>query len=200
VSETRLTKDLAKTTSIFRPSAILDTGGRILIGTDAGEWGGTLIAIARSTGKVQTIKKASEDGKTSYSVGNIQGLVQNPWKPKCVFATVGLVHFGPQGEIVSVCGRTASSVFFKPYEMKGSTGDSVAFYGLVKSGDAVLAYGIDGLYRLTKNGNPVFQARPKLTPVGPFQVSYDLPGVVALAGRSNGGMSIGVQVLTLVAR
>jgi hypothetical protein len=200
LNETPLTQDLVKTTIIFRPSAILETGGRILIGTDAGEWGGTLIAIAPNTGEVKTIKKVSGDGKASYSVGNIQGLIQNPWKPDCVFATVGLVHFGPQGEIVNVCGQTATTMFFKPYEIKGSTGDSVAFYGLVKVRDAVLAYGIDGLYRLTQNGKPALEPRPKLTPVGPLHVSYDLPGVVALAGRSNGGMSIGVQVLTLVAR
>jgi hypothetical protein len=82
--------------------------------------------------------------------------VDSPWKPSCVVVAVGLIHMSSHGRLVEVCGDEARSIYAKqagerPKRYRGADPfPSVAFFGLLRDGDALVAVGSDGLYRLDR--------------------------------------------------
>src|SRR6185295_5454288 len=92
----------------------------------------------------------------------VNGIVTAPWKPTCVVAAIGLVHFESSGRLVEICGDTVRRLFFRPLargapRQNTSTDDekdsaTVAFFGLTRVGEEVWAVGIDGLYRMDAKG------------------------------------------------
>jgi hypothetical protein len=168
-------------------------GDQIYVGASAGEWGGGLRLIDRRTGRVTVVERNASggpcDGPLNTNCDPINGIQREPWRPDCVAATVGLVHMRPHGRLIEVCGDRVSQLYFKPFtptsirhhpNVKGETVGTVAFYGLIRSGDELLAAGIDGLYRVHDGKVVDVAPMPVFKPIGGVGVSFDHPAAVLL--------------------
>ena len=98
---------------------------------------------------------------------------------------VGLVHFLPDGGIVEVCGNDLNPLYEKPFRPSGSDKalGTVAFFGLVRAGDELVAAGIDGLYRFDKTGLTGISPMPQFKAVGEFQISFDDPRFIVVVNE-----------------
>lgn len=191
----------------------LAVDGHLYVGLNAGEWGGGLKRIDRSSGKVETVERNSTgglcDGPLNTSCDPVHAIAVEPWKPDCVAAAVGLVHFMSHGRLVEVCGKTVKRIYFKPYDdgldnkPKEKTDEpfsTVAFFGLSRSPNGLVAVGIDGLYRLRGPGEPEFVELPKFRNVGGYWLSYDLPDAILVLTNINQRASVSGAVPMLVPR
>jgi hypothetical protein len=214
VREIRLSKP-------FEPpvfASLHTSGPTLFLGLNRGEWGGGLRRIDRKSGKVSTIE-SNRSGKLCGGPLNtdcdpVQGVVDVPWKPGCVAAAVGLVHFAPHGRLVEICGAKVKRIYYKSFEQglgdysahanaprdDGEPFSTVAFFGLVRRGDTLWAIGIDGVYRLRGPGAPVFTPLPKFRQVGGFHVSFAVPGVVLVLTDINRRASLSGSVPLMVPR
>jgi len=187
--------------------------GKLLVGVNAGEWGGGLKRIDRTSGKVETIERNSTgglcDGPLNTQCDPVHAVAVEPWKPNCLVAAVGLVHFTPHGRLVEVCGKSVERLYFKPFAdgegsnklgLDGEPYSTVAFFGLARGSDGLIAVGIDGLYRLRGTGEPEFVPLPKFRNVGDYWVSFDLPDAVLVMTNINQRASISGAVPMLVMR
>lgn len=203
-------------------SSVLVRPGRILVGINAGEWGGGLRAIDRKTGRLTVIESNTMHtlcgGPLNTACDPVNGLVAEPGKPGCVLAAVGLVHFGPHGRIVEVCGEAVKRLYFrnlpckeeKPGEVElGCTGElhdgemdmhTEAFFGLTPTKDAVWAVGIDGLYKITPTGAVRFGALPEFKNYGGTWASFAIPGIVLVLTEINARKSLSGATPLIVPR
>ncbi|WP_146151816.1 hypothetical protein [Ahniella affigens] len=155
-------------------AASLVTPTAIFLGLNSGEWGGGLRRITRATGKVTNVEHLDGglcSGPLSSDCDPVTGLAVIPWKPTCVAASIGIVHFAARGRIVEVCGQQVTTLLVKAYgdddmwRFKDQDQDqdqdqdneekepfpSVAFFGLNARGQSLLAVGIDGLYEINED-------------------------------------------------
>jgi hypothetical protein len=127
----------------------------LLVGTNAGEWGGKLLRIPLASGRVEEVPG------TGAPIHDIAPL---PGKPGCVVLAIGLVHFFPSGKLTEVCGSRARRLYSRAWEEQGfkpKPGEpgqdpypSVAFFGLAPAADGSLrAIAMDGIYRIARDGN-----------------------------------------------
>jgi hypothetical protein len=187
---------------------------KLLLGVDAGEWGGGLQRIDRRTGAVTTIERNATgdlcDGPLNTACDPVNGIQEEPWQPGCVAAAIGLVHFSPHGRIVEVCGDKVRRLYFKPYGKDSANSprrrksdepfETVAFFGLVRTGDALWAAGIDGLYRMEKGRVTETRPLPRFKDVGNISVSFAVPDLVLVITGINQRRSISGGVPMLIAR
>jgi hypothetical protein len=186
---------------------------QVYVGVDAGEWGGGLQRIDRRTGKVTVVERNVTGelcgGPLNPACDPVNGIAAEPWRPACVAAAVGLVHFAPHGRIVEVCGAEVNRIYFKPYGSRSPGSDrgrgdepheTVAFFGLVRSGDELWASGIDGLYRLRGGTVVDITPLPKFRTIGGVGVSFDIPHVVLVVTMINRRHSISGGAPMLVPR
>ena len=92
------------------------------------------------------------------------------------------------GRIFEICSDRLDRLYFKafgtdPRDIEPRPGfdepfSTVAFYGLVRSDDQLLANGVDGLYRLSADGRAQYIGKPKLEKRGGVWVSFVIPHVV----------------------
>lgn len=187
--------------------------GTLMVGLNAGEWGGGLKRINRSSGKIETIERNGTGdlcaGPLNTQCDPVHAVAVEPWKPDCVVAAVGLVHFFPHGRLVEVCGKSVRRIYFKSYDddvaNKPREGEdepfsTVAFFGLAPGANGLLAVGIDGLYRFHGPGEPEFVRLPKFHNVGGYWLSYDLPDAILVLTNINQRASISGAVPMLVPR
>jgi hypothetical protein len=173
--------------------SILDAPDRVLVGANEGEWGGGLWSIDRHTGQVASIERYATGspcgGPLNSDCDPVNGMAFEPWKPQCVAATIGLVHFTAHGRIVEVCGDDARRLYYKPTEKplfgpkKGEgnePSETVAFFGLTRGGDALWAAGTDGIYRIDADGVTRYAPLPKFKRIGGVDVSFELPHFVVM--------------------
>ncbi|HTV17069.1 MAG TPA: hypothetical protein VMG12_00320, partial [Polyangiaceae bacterium] len=109
-----------------------------------------------------------------------------------------------------VCDDEARRLYVAPFGASGASlgsergdepGQTVAFFGLVRSGDALLAPGVDGLlYRFDGAGAPMTTPLPKLEAMGGIGVSFELPDVVLVLTGVNQRRSISGNVPLVVPR
>lgn len=190
-------------------AAVLFTGRGIYLGLNAGEWGGGLKFIERVTGRITTIEKnASKSlcgGPLNTGCDPVTGLAVVPWKPDCIAASVGLVHFSPHGRIVEVCGTNVERLYFRPFGGQSGTDESgepfstVAFFGLNAQAGALWAAGIDGIYQIEKDGAR-FRSLPEFRKAGDFTVSFSDPRIILVLTDINQRRSISGSVPLLVPR
>jgi len=186
---------------------------QVYVGVDAGEWGGGLQRIDRRTGKVTVVERNASGelcgGPLNSDCDPVNGIAVEPWRPDCVAAVVGLVHFSPHGRIVEICGDEVKRIYFKSYgsgspmthrERGDEPGDTVAFFGLVRSGDELWASGIDGLYRLRGGRVVDVTPLPRFKAIGGVGVSFDIPHVVLVVTMINRRHSISGGAPMLVPR
>ena len=217
--------ELSERLNLSSVAAVHDMPDGIFVGFNAGEWGGGLQRIDRQSGKVRTIaSNLSGDlcgGPLNTDCDPINSIVTSPWNDRCVVAAIGLVHFLPHGRVVEVCGRFVRRLYFSAYKMQGideppskhsyepfSLGkilenephSTTAFYGLLARGDALWAIGIDGLYKIDRDGSAEITPIPEFREIGGVHVSFDLADMILVLTQVNQRRSVGGAVPLLVPR
>jgi hypothetical protein len=208
---------------IFGISTILVRPGRVLVGLNRGEWGGGLYAIDRKSGRTRNIESNTSHslcgGPLNTGCDPVNGLVPEPGKPGCILAAVGLVHLGPHGRIVEICGETVKRHYFRNLPcidlpkgqvdfscLSNETQDgekplhTEAFFGLVRSGADAWAVGVDGLYKITPKSVERFGGLPKFTNYGGTYASFAIPGIVLVLTEINGRQSLSGATPLIVPR
>jgi hypothetical protein len=170
------------------------------VGINRGEWGGGLRRIDRVTGAVATIaRNASGElcaGPLNTDCDPVNGIATIPWRPRCVAAAIGLIHFEAHGRIASICPEGVEQMFVaggladssnRREAGEAATGSfgSVAFFGLAANGDALIAAGHDGLYRIDASGAGTRRPWPRFVEVDGILVSFALPDVVLVMSTLN---------------
>jgi hypothetical protein len=189
--------------------SLLSAGGQVLVGTNAGEWGGGLQRIDRRTGKVSQVRR--NDGAEPCGAvldrqcDPVNGVATAPWDPDCVVAAVGLIHMLVHGRLVEVCGDRVTPLYAKvmpgPDDWPADQAyGEVAFFGAHAAGDTLWAVGSDGLYRLRDRKLVDFQPLPDFQTIGGAKISFALPGVVLVMTDINQSVSLSGSVPILVPR
>lgn len=178
------------------------TSNHVFAGINAGEWGGGLRRIDRKTGKVSVIEKTTGglcEGPLNTSCDPVTAIADEPWKPGCVAAAIGLVHFSPHGRIVEICRNTIRSVYSRTID-GGQPFETEAFFGLVRTGKELVGVGIDGLYRFSSSKAPTRVKLPAFESVGNVSVSFAFPDVVLVVTGINQRRSMSGNVPLVVPR
>ncbi|HYJ83914.1 MAG TPA: hypothetical protein VEW26_13865, partial [Allosphingosinicella sp.] len=193
----------------------LEAGDYLFVGLNSGEWGGGLMRIDRRSGRVETIERNTTGdlcgGPLSTACDPVHGLAPIPWKPSCIAAAIGLVHFLSHGRIVEICGKQVETLFVQaadPYQKDPETAASVAagrygaiaFFGLAAAGDSLLAAGGNGLYRIEAGGASTHRRWPRFEEIGGVLVSFALPDAVLVVTTINRRASVSGGAPLLVPR
>ncbi len=182
-------------------------GDQLFAGVNRGEFGGGLLRTDLKTGRVTLIDRRSGDlcgGPLNADCDPVHGVTSEPWKSGCVVAAVGLVHFFSHGRLVEICGDDVQTLLSRPYRFRAPTDDrkdisTVAFFGVARAGDSLLAAGIDGLYRVS--GKRIDrEPLPTFRDVGGIKVSFDIPGFVLVLTDVNSRKALSGSVPLLVPR
>lgn len=183
----------------------------IFVGFNAGEWGGGLKRIDRASGEVSIVEKNITGelcgGPLNTQCDPVNAVTAHPWKENCAIAAVGLIHMGhPSGRIVEICRSEVQVLYSKPYFRANSSmptggiSGEVAFYGLARRGDALVAAGMDGLYFIERSGDARIAALPAFKEFNGVQVSFDLRDVVLVLTNINQRHAVTGPVPMLVPR
>jgi len=204
--------DLIGTLGPGNIASILATPASIYVGFDAGEWGGGLRRIDRSTGKISVVASNASGGLCGGPLNTdcdpVNGLAAMPGRPGCIAAAIGLVHFASHGRIDVICGDRVRELYVKPLggQPPGTPPRgmdpyiTVAFYSLIASGETLWSAGVDGIYAIDASGKARKTPIPAFQTVDGVAVSFALPHLVVVvteAGRRN---SVSTGAPLLVAR
>lgn len=187
-----------------------DTPDALLIGIDAGEWGGGLHRIERTTGKVTVIELNATGklcgGPLNSACDPVNGIAPAPWDTDCVVAAVGLTHLQQHGSIVEVCPTRIRRLYYAPLrsgvaqEPGEDSFASVAFFGLVSTGGALWASAEDGLYRIREGGATAIIPLPRFEKIGGVRVSFAVPDLILVEADANRRMTGTERVPLMVPR
>lgn len=146
--------------------------GILWLGFNSGEWGGGLHRVRLSDGIVDRpshIDSASPcGGRLNPNCDPVTGLAPDPADPRCMLATIGLVHMMSHGRVVRVCGNDVSVIYAKPYTLDPNWSwagrvdednlGSVAFHSIAPSrrGGRAFAVASDGVYQFGGSTEPKF--------------------------------------------
>jgi hypothetical protein len=191
------------------------TADALFVGLNSGEWGGGLRRIDRRTGTIEIVERNATgglcDGPLNTQCDPVHGIATIPWKPDCVALAIGLSHMMIHGRLSQVCGGRVEQLFSQssdrltrdPEKLKGAVEGSygaVGFFGLAASGDALLAAGHDGLYRIEASGKVTYRRWPAFKESGEVLVSFDFPDAVLVITTINGRASVGGAAPLLAVR
>ena len=216
---------LAERLDVASIAAVHDMPEVVYVGFNSGEWGGGLRRISRRTGKITTIESNASGGVCGGPLNTdcdpVNSIVTSPWNNRCVAAAIGLVHFLPHGRIVEVCGTKVRRLYFNAYEMQGiddrqstdryepfdlaelfrdEPDSTTAFYGLLPQRNSLWAIGIDGLYKIGKDGSADITSMPEFKEIGGVYVNFDLSEVILVLTQVNQRRSLSGAVPLLVPR
>ncbi len=172
-----------------RITSVLEVPEGVLIGTSAGEWGGGLSRMDRKTGEVVSVGRNVSGkpcgGPLNSECDPVNALAVLPWKPECAAAAVGLAHLSEHGRIAEVCGDEVTRLYYSADPGAVAMGEgidepfeTVAFFGLANSSDAIWAASANDLYRIGEGGSVTKAAMPKFEEIGNIQVSFAMPDFV----------------------
>jgi hypothetical protein len=192
----------------FSPIQLLEVPDGLFLGKNIGEWGGGLWRIDRHTGQVLAIDRRSSNvlcsGPLNRDCDPVTGIAIEPWKPDCVVIAIGLVHFMSHGRLVEVCGDDVRTLYSKPHEEELASDrhivDSVPFYGMANSEDALWTAGTDGIYRIDANGVSYLEPLPKCEWIDGVEVNFDLPHLAIVLETISAGRSVRRAIPMVVAR
>lgn len=177
---------------------------QLFVGVNRGEWGGGLLRVDLKTGTVTHIDRRTGElcgGPLNADCDPVHGVVSEPWNSGCVVAAVGLVHMIPHGRLVEICGEKVQTLLSRPYKIEAPSGRdfiaTVAFFGVARAGDVVLATAIDGLYRVSAQ-SVEREPLPQFKDVGGIKVSFEIPGVILVLTDVNRRKSVSGSVPLLV--
>ncbi|MCX7362741.1 MAG: hypothetical protein NTV97_12900 [Alphaproteobacteria bacterium] len=194
-----------------RVTATYPMADQLFVGNNAGEWGGGLRRIDRRTGKVTVIGEVASGGLCAGLLNPdcepVNGIAPVPWKPGCIAVAVGLVHFGPKGRLVEVCGDQVETLYSKPIDIilvpgvrpKLGTG-TIAYFGISRDRERLKVVGVDGQYTVGRGGVTDFSPLPDFKTIGNIGVSFEVPNFVLVLTGINQRHSIGGEVPLLVPR
>lgn len=187
--------------------ATYGTPDQFYVGFNAGEWGGGLRRIDRRSGGITKVERNTTGdlcgGPLNTSCDPVNGMIADPWKPDCILVAVGLVHMMPNGRVVEVCGDQVQELYAKPNRAPGKVFDpygTIAFFGLARDGDTVQAAGIDGIYRIGRDGAAETVPMPQFKDIAGVSVSFELPQIVLVLTTINQHRSVSGAVPMLVPR
>jgi hypothetical protein len=194
-------------------TATQDSGNDFYVGFDAGEWGGGLQRINKSTGAVVFVERNASGkpcgGPLNSDCDPVNGVAREPWNSNCLAVAVGLEHMSMmEGRIVEVCGEKIELLYAKPHASEWADlskkpvpiTETVAFYGLTADKDALWAVGADGLYRIDGNGAATATPLPPFITIGGIAVSFENPSLVIVMTDANRRKSASGSVPMLVLR
>ncbi len=193
-------------------TATYDGGNDFYVAFDAGEWGGGLQRIDKSTGAVVFVDRNVSGelcgGPLNADCDPVNGVVREPWNTDCLAVAVGLVHMMMHGRIVEACGDKIRLLYAKPHASAWADlskkhvpiTETVAFFGLTASEDALWAVGIDGLYRIDRNGAAASTPLPQFRTIGGIGVSFENPALIFVMTDANQRHSVSGGVPMLVPR
>lgn len=175
-------------------------GQTVLVGSNAGEWGGDLTRIALADGSVTGIETARSP---------VHDIAAEVGKPGCVILAIGLVHFVPNGELDELCGNTARRLFVAPFGDQpskpiapGATPyPSVAFFALAPQADGLVAIGVDSMRRVSSAGVEAPRPLPPFVERGGVHLSEASPDyLLVLTGVNGRGAISGAMPLVVPRR
>jgi hypothetical protein len=198
----------------FGASTTLQHDGYLYVGSNAGEFGGGLIRFPMSGGAGQLIDAPDAQelcgGVLNSDCGPVTGLAADPFRPDCILAATGLVHFVPHGSVVRICGESISLAYAKPYTLDPNwkfdpedgigTHPSVAFYSLAGDGAEAWAVANDGIYRFGNGLEPEFSPFPRSFVFPKSGVDWSSPDFVLVLTTMNQRFSVSGGSLILVQR
>jgi hypothetical protein len=189
---------------------------------NAGEWGGGLRRIDRRTGRVETIERNATGslcgGPLNTGCDPVNGLAVVPWKPTCIAAAIGLVHFFPSGRIVEVCGRDVELLYEKGLKSEPWNGnasqpkdaskpaadgewiESVPFFGLASTTTTLVGAGGDGIYRIEAGGKVRTTPFPEWKNFDGIYASFEIPDFVIVLTQLNRRASVSGSAPLIVPR
>ncbi len=171
-----------------RPVSTLHlTPNHAFVGLNAGEWGGGLQRIDRETGQVVIIARNAKGdlcgGPLNTDCDPVTGIVQEPGKPDCIVAAIGLIHSRSRGRLVEVCGERVRLLYearcpgSPPTPGEGDWSCSTAFFGLGRRENTLVALGVDGLHMI-KGEVAAARPLPSFKTYGGFKIAFGLPEAV----------------------
>ncbi|NPU67787.1 hypothetical protein HL667_22475 [Bradyrhizobium sp. 83012] len=199
----------------LRPvGTVLVTPKHVYVGYNAGEWGGGLQRIDRTTGTVTDIEDVDGDlcgGNLNPACDPVNGIATIPWKPDCIAVAIGLIHMAAQGRIVEVCDASVRQLYQHVIQAPtdqtpdGRTrihwfAQTTAFFGLQRQGEDLLAMGHDGLYRIGPGDRAQPIPLPEFKNVSGAGVSFDISGLVLVLTTANQRHSLSGSTPILVSR
>lgn len=186
----------------------------VFVGLNSGEWGGGLMRIDRRSGRVTRIERNATGalcgGPLNTNCDPVHGLANIPWRPNCLAAAIGLIHFMSHGRLAMVCDDRVEQLY---PEVPGASGQrgraeeddeddpgSTAFFGLAAIGNELLTIGDDSLHRVRSDGSATVTPLPRFTRVEGLLVSFVLPDVVLVITGINGRASVSGAVPIMAVR
>ena len=172
--------------------AVHETPQSWFVGTNAGEWGGSLIRIDRQSAALAKLEGLG---------GPVNAIVDDPGKPGCLVVAEGLIHFISSGRLIQVCDGEASTLYAAKANaepMASGYVPDVAFFGLAVDGDGLLAVAPGELHRLDAQRQAKVEKMPALHDVDGIGISFDVPGYALVSTRVNQRHSISGRTPMLV--
>jgi hypothetical protein len=193
------------------PAVAVSNDGRTLYaGFNKGEWGGGMVAIDLTSGRVSPVeaRKSAElcAGPLNGDCDPVTGVVPDPDHPQCVLASIGLSHMLMHGGIIRACPGRVDLVFEQALESpSGYTmrqilglaslprripGQTEAFFALVDGEQgSIWTVSPYALYRRETMGwsrHPM----PKMVRHGDISSADGLSGVMLLSNWRNARFSL----------
>lgn len=171
-------------------SAVFSSGGYLYVGTNAGEWGGSLVRVDLAERSVSRVAGPFVDPVT--------GIVPIRDSPHCVFASSGLSHMGMwSGDVAKVCDAKASVVFEKS-TIRGK-GDTEPVFSLQESSpNGFWAATPLAVYHFA-NGKMTRQSLPVINGARGLSISAVIPGIIVLKTGANMAHSVSGYTPLIVA-
>lgn len=92
-------------------SVAVSSDGSVYVGTNVGEWGGTLWRVSGGGLAGDRAQSVATARIARSSALPVTGVAQDPEHSACVIASMGLLHMLELGGIVRVCGDSATVLF-----------------------------------------------------------------------------------------
>ena len=178
----------------------------LYVGVNRGEFGGGLLRIDLTTGSVEAIDRRDDhrlcSGPLNGACDPVTGLVPDPVKPSCVFASIGLAHMMWSGRVVRVCGERVETVFERPILPIGERirralssrarefpPQTEPVFGITPAPGGFWAVTPRGLYRWS-HGQVERHSFPKLEEAHGLALSTTVPGLAVVSTDANAAYSL----------
>lgn len=161
-------------------TSVLATPAALYVSHDEGSVGGVL-RVDPATGEAGPIVgrgKGRCGGELAGRCDPVQAIAPSP-NDGCLVVAMGLLTTPTAGRVLEVCGEIVRQIYARPAAGEAS----VPFIDIALAGQSLWLSGGDGLTRLTGDKVEVVGVPPMKT-VGPYRVTFALPGVVAVGSPS----------------
>ncbi|WP_294239800.1 hypothetical protein [uncultured Sphingomonas sp.] len=174
----------------------------LYLGANRGEWGGGLLRISVSSGRVSPVERIDGteicSGPLSGGCDPVTGLIHDPDHPSCVLASIGLSHMLEQGRVLRVCAQHVETVWqaqilplgmrirraLSPHARRFSP-ETEPVFALLPAPGGFWAVTPRALYHANR-GAVERHDFPDLHPVRGLMLSTSIPGIIVAQTEANG--------------